>query len=191
MVLGGKRPEWRILDRISADLYLLSWALNSHVRYAPLYIHSFVLCAPRKILEATQFNQRYRRYEEIQNVPDRLRWLRHSRGLSQTEVAARIGMSDHTYKNIEEEATRQIPKEMRGRLAQFYGVPERDFIDEFNRFIEDGQAIRIRAIRTKTGLTRRAYAKQMGIPVRSLEVWENEKKAISYKSWEKYFKGKV
>ena len=96
MVQGGKRPDWRILDRISADLYLLSWAQNSHVRYAPLYIHSFVLCAPRKILEATQFNQRYRRYEDIQNVPDRLRWLRHSRGLIQTEVAAKIGMSRHT-----------------------------------------------------------------------------------------------
>ena len=49
----------------------------------PLYIHSFVLCAPPKIQEAIQFNQRYRRYEEIQNVPDRLRWIRHSRGLLQ------------------------------------------------------------------------------------------------------------
>ena len=136
------------------------------------------------------FNQRYRRYEEIQNVPDRLRWLRHSRGLIQTEVAARIGMSDHVYKNIEEGITRQITKAMRERLAQFYGVPAMDFIDEFTQFIEDGQANRIRIIRTQTGLTRRAYAELMGIPVRSLEVWENEKKAISYKSWEKYFKGR-
>ena len=161
------------------------------MRYAPLYIHSFVLCASRKILEATQFNQRYRRYEEIQNVPDRLRWLRHSRGLIQTEVAVRIGMSRHTYMNIEEGITRQIPKEMRDKLAKFYGVPAMDFIDEFTRFVEDGQAILIRAIRTQTGLTRRAYAERMGIPVRSLEVWENEKKVISYKSWEKYFKGKA
>lgn len=90
--------------------------------------------------------------------------------------------------NIEEGITRQIPQQMRERLAQFYGVPAMDFIDEFTQFIEDGQAVRIRAIRTQTGLTRRAYAEQMGIPVRSLEVWENEKKAISYKSWEKYFK---
>ena len=159
------------------------------MRYAPLYIHSFPLCAPRKILEATSLNRQYHRYEDIQTIPDRLRWLRHSRGLMQTEVAARIGMSDHTYKNIEEGATRQIPKAMRDRLAQFYGVQAVDFIDEFTQFIEDGQAIRIRAIRTQTGLTRRAYAEQMGIPVRSLEVWENEKKAISYKCWEKYFKG--
>ena len=172
-------------------MYVLSQTQNSIVRYAPLYIHSFVLCAPRKILEATLFNQRYHRYEDIQNVPDRLRWLRHSRGMIQTEVAAKIGMSDHTYKNIEEGITRQIPKEKRDRLAQFYGVLAMDFIDEFTQFIEDGQAIRIQAIRTQTGLTRREFAKQMRIPIRSLEVWENEKKAISYKSWEKYFKGKT
>ena len=179
------------MDRLSGDLYVLSQTQNSIVRYAPLYIHSFVLCAPRKILEATQFNQRYRRYEDIQNVPDRLRWLRHSRGLIQTEVAEKIGMSRHTYMNIEEGVTRQVPKEMRDRLAQFYGVPAMDFIDEFTQFIEDGQAVRIRTIRTQTGLSRRAYAEQMGIPVRSLEVWENEKKAISYKSWEKYFKRRI
>ena len=77
---GAKQPVWRILDRISADLYILSCAQNSYVRYAPLYIHSFVLCAPRKILEATKFNQRYRRYEEIENVADRLCWCRHSKG---------------------------------------------------------------------------------------------------------------
>ena len=75
---GFKRPAWRILDRLSGDLYVLSQTQNSIVRYAPLFIHSFVLCAPRKILEATQFNQRYRRYEEIDNVPDRFRWCRHS-----------------------------------------------------------------------------------------------------------------
>ena len=61
------------------------------MRYAPLLIHSFALCAPRKILEAPMFNQRYRRYEDIQNVPDRLRWLRHSRGLLQVEAAKIAG----------------------------------------------------------------------------------------------------
>jgi ribosome-binding protein aMBF1 (putative translation factor) len=85
------------------------------VRYAPLYIHRFPLCAPRKILEATGFNRQYHRYEEIQSVPDRLRWLRHSRGLMQKEVAAKIGMSHHVYKSIEEGTTRRFDKGMRER----------------------------------------------------------------------------
>ena len=73
---------------------------NSVVRYAPLFIHSFVLCAPRKILEATQFNQRYRSYEESDNVPDRLRRLRHSKGLMQAEMAQMIRMKRGAYKNL-------------------------------------------------------------------------------------------
>ena len=93
------------------------------MRYAPLFIHSFVLCAPRKILEATQFNQRYRRYEEIDNVPDRLQWCRHSKGLMQVEVADKVGMTHSVYKAIEEGFTQHIEPEKVDRLAQFYGVP--------------------------------------------------------------------
>ena len=161
------------------------------MRYAPLYIHTFPLCAPRKILEATSLNRQYHRYEDIQSIPDRLRWLRHSRGLMQTEVAERIGMSHYTYKTIEEGTAQHFAKEMRDALARFFGVPAADFTDEFNQFLEDGQGGRIRAWRSRTGLSRQAFADRYGIPFRSLEVWEIEKKAISYKSWEKYFKGRA
>ena len=119
------------------------------------------------------------------------RWLRHSRGLMQKEVAAKIGMSHNAYKSIEEGATRQISTEMRDRLARFYDVANEDLIDAFNRFLLDGQANRIRAIRGKTGLSQREFAGQMGIPVQGLEAWENEKRAVTYKSWEKYFKGRT
>jgi len=149
---GFKRPAWRILDRLSGNLYVLSQTQNSIVRYAPLFIHSFALCAPRKILEATQFNQRYRRYEEIDNVPDRLRWCRHSRRLMQVEVADKVGMTHSVYKAIEEGFTQHIEPEKVDRLAQFYGVPVTDFLDEFNHFLYDGQAVRIRAYRESFGM---------------------------------------
>ena len=80
-------------------------------------------------MEATQFNQRYRRYEEIDNVPDRLRWCRHSKGLMQVEVADKVGMTHSVYKAIEEDFTQQIEPEKVDRLAQFYGVPVTDFLD--------------------------------------------------------------
>ena len=161
------------------------------MRYAPLFIHSFVLCAPRRILEATQFNQRYRRYEEIQNVPDRLRWCRHSRGLTQSEVACKVGMSISVYKDIEEGITQQIPKEAVDSLALLYGLPPTDFTDEFNQFLYDGQANRIRAYRQSLGLRKKTFAREKGIPIRSLQGWESGSKTISYKSWERYFKGRA
>ena len=143
-------------------MYLLAQTQKSQVRYAPLFVHSFALCAPRKILEATQFNQRYRRYEEIDNVPDRLRWCRHSRGLLQTEVADQVGITHNVYKAIEEGFKQHIEPEKVERLAQFYSVPVADFLDEFNRFLYDGQANRIRAYRESLGLGKKPLCKENG-----------------------------
>ena len=161
------------------------------MRYAPLFIHSFVLCAPRKILEATQFKQRYRRYEEIDNVPDRLRWLRHSRGLMQVEVADKVGMTPSAYKAIEEGFTQRIAPDKADQLAKFYGVPANGFLDEFAQFLRDGQAQRILGYRNRLGMSRGVFAQFTGIPLRSLQSWEKNQKIISRSSWERYFKDKA
>ena len=189
--MKGKRAFWRILDRLSGDLYVLSRTQNAIVRYAPLYIHSFVLCTPRKILEATRLNQRFRRYEEIESVPDRLRWCRYSKGLLQTEVAEKVGMSLSAYKAIEEGVTQHMELEKAERLARFYEVPVTDFLDEFNRFLYDGQADRIQEYRASLGLGKKTFARKAGIPIRSLQEWESGRKVISRKSWERYFQGKA
>jgi DNA-binding XRE family transcriptional regulator len=74
---------------------------NGIVRFAPLFIHSFRLIAPRKLLEAQQFNRRYHSYEEISSVPYRLRWCRHQQGWMQKEVAERIGITREQYISYE------------------------------------------------------------------------------------------
>ena len=107
----------------------------------------------------------------------------------QTEVAQQVGMTYSVYKSIEEGFTQHIPKEHVERLAQFYHVPVTDFLDEFNRFLYDGQAIRIRAYREALGLGKKTFARKMGISIRSLREWESGKKVISRKCWERYFKG--
>lgn len=161
------------------------------MRYVPLYVHSFVLCAPRKILEAAQFNQRYRIYKEINNVPDRLRWWRHSKGLMQRDVAKLVGISRNMYMDIECGIKKQIPNEIVKKLADFYGVPMEAFMDDYNRFLADGQADRIRKYREATGLNKKAFAREKGIPIRCLQEWESGRKKISHGSWERYFKGKA
>ena len=66
-------PKWRIFERISEQCYVMCATFDDYVRYAPLFLHSFRLIAPRKLLEAQQLNRRYHRYEEINNVQDRIR----------------------------------------------------------------------------------------------------------------------
>lgn len=142
-------------------------------------------------MEATQFNQRYRRYEEIQNVPDRLRWCRHSRGLTQSEVAQLMGITRVVYGNIESGTTQHIPAELADKLAALYGVPRSDLWDEFSAFLSDGQAERIRAYRSRMGMGRKEFSGYTGIPLSSLREWESGRKLISRKCWERYFKGRT
>lgn len=186
-----KCVEWKSLLQIPDDMYIYCNAQNSNVRYAPLYIHRFLLISPYKILEATLLEQQYVAYDKITTIPDRLRWCRHSRGLMQREVAEIAGVGRAVYNEIERGGTRQIPQKMILNLSKFYGVPVSDFMDEFNNFLFDGQAERIKAYRKKLGMGRKPFCRATGIPLSSLRGWEDGTKRISMKSWERYFKGKA
>ena len=109
----------------------------------------------------------------------------------QKDVAKLVGVSRNVYINIECGMTKQIPAEMSQKLAELYGVPNRDFMDEFNQFLYDGQTNRIRKYREATGLGKKPFAREKGIPIRCLLEWESGRKAVSKKSWEKYFKGRA
>lgn len=178
---------WRILERFSADLYLISRTQDSYVRYAPLYIHRFPLCAPRKILEATDLNRQYHRYEEIQSVPDRLRWLRHSRGLMQKEVAVIAGVSRSVYVDLETGAAKQMPAGVADKLAHFYGVPVTELLDDYSRFLLNDPPAQFRQRRMESGMTREAFAQRLGTSLSNLERWETGKCTISRKCWERCF----
>lgn len=99
---------------------------NRHTEYAVLYIHSFRLGAPRKQLDAYRFLARYHSYGEIPNVPNRLRWLRHTNGLMQKEVAKIAGIHSRTYSDLESGVTHRVPLPVADALAAFYQVPVDD-----------------------------------------------------------------
>ncbi len=157
------------------------------MRYAPLYITSFPLNAPRKQLDAQLFQKRWGSYGAIDNIPDRLRWLRHSRGLMQKEVAGIAGVSRGVYIDLESGEAKQMPAEAADKLAGFYGVPMTDLLDAYSRFLQSDPASQLLKLRTKAGMTREAFAQQLGTSVRNLEMWEKGKRTISYKSWERCF----
>lgn len=170
-------------------MYILCATLDSYVRYAPLYIHRFRLVSPRKLLEAQMLNQQYHSYEEIESIPDRLRWCRHHLGLMQKEVAEQIGISRNQYIEYETGVVDCFPKAVVDKLAALYQIPVEDLLDEFNRFLYYGQGQAIRRHRESLGLGKKPYARFLKLELNSLRTWEAEKKRITKNSWEKYFKG--
>lgn len=161
------------------------------VRYAPLCINTFRLIAPRKLVEAKLFNQQYHNYEEIENVPDRLRWCRYQMGLMQKEVADKIGISRCHYIDYEIGGVDYYPKEIVDKLAQLFGVPVTDFLDEYNLFLYKGQGKMIQEYRLSLGMKKKPFARWLQINVSLLREWETERKRISKNSWEKYFKDRM
>ena len=130
-------------------------------------------------------------YSDLKSVAERLRWLRSQKGLRQEEVAEIAGVSISVYKKMECGNVQHIAPKAVQRLGSYYGVPEEDFMDEFNQFLFAGQGRRILAYRNRLGMNRKEFGEYLGIPQRSLYDWEKEEKRISYQCWEKYFKDRA
>ncbi len=180
--------RWRVVDRYSDNFYLMCRTEDGIVRYAPLCIHSFRLIAPRRLLEAQLFNQQYSSYEDIFNVPDRLRWCRHHMGLMQKEVAALIGISRAQYVGYELGNIDYFPRDIVDKLAKLFTIPVYDLLDDYNRFLYEGQGKSIKTLRLRLGHKKCHFAKQLNLDHDTLSDWENELKQISKNSWIKYFK---
>ena len=155
--------------------------------YAPLFQFRFRLAAPHNFWEAQRFRGRHLSFDEIDNVPDRLRWCRQSMGLMQREVAAEIGISRYRFMELENGACQAYPLDIMDKLSAFYEVPLDCLLDDYNRFLIQGQAQKLPEYRERMGLSLKEFAAQAGIPETSLREWETGRKRISRASWEKFF----
>ncbi len=177
--------------QFSETNFLMCRMEDGVLRYAPLCIHSFRLIAPRRLLDAQMFNRQYHSYEEIRNVPDRLRWCRHHMGLMQKEVAERIGISRGMYMDFEAGYVDYYPKEIVDRLAALYQVSPTDFLDAYNLFLYNGQGRQIREYRMRLGMNKKPFADMLHVDVSSLRTWESDRKRMTKHTWERCFKDRV
>lgn len=161
---------------------------NNGIRYSPLFSFDFHLTSFRRPPEAENCLSRYKNYNEIDNVPDRLRRCRQQMKLTQKEVSELTGISRHKYADYESGVTEYIPKDTADKLAEFYNIPVSDLLDDFNRFRYIGQSKLIKSHRESLGYTLSDFAQLLGVHPKLLKAWESETKQLSRKSWEKYFK---
>lgn len=183
---GSQGPIWRILDRLSGELYLLTRTKYAKTMYSPMYVWKCMLQLPRRFSEAQKF---CRSYEGKRNpsTADKLRWYRYQHGLMQSQVAQIMGISENAYKNLENGFSSVCALEKVDKLAKHYGVPAEELLDDYGRFLLGGQAASILACRKDLGIGRECFAKYAGIPLSSLRKWEEGKATISRQSWERYF----
>ena len=156
--------------------------------FAPLYILSFRVTMTKKISEVFSLNERYRRYEDIESIPDRLRWRRHELGLLQKEVAAKIGVTRAVYTSLETDEMDYYDPVLMDKLAALYHIPTNDLLNDYTRFLQASQGQMILTLRQSLNMNRSQFADYLHTDVDNITVWETEKKRISKEMWEKHFK---
>lgn len=172
-------------------MYTMSHTENGETKYSPLFVLTFRLMAPRKLLEAQLFNKQYHSYGDIDNIPDRLRFCRHRLGLMQKEVAKMVGISRSTYINLETGNYNGFDRTVADKLSKLFNIPVYDLLDDYNRFLSCGQGKLIREYRESLNLGKRPFARLVGADANMIRLWESERKQVSLKSWEKYFKNRI
>ncbi|MBQ3014895.1 MAG: helix-turn-helix transcriptional regulator [Clostridia bacterium] len=165
--------------------------ISGEVKFSPLFIHSFQLLAPHHLLESEKFNIRFSDPSQITEIADKLRWYRYRKALLQREIAELIGIDRSTYIRYEEYGHDYYPIEHMKKLADLYGVPVTELLDEFNLFLYNDQGKQIREIRNRLGLSRKEYAKIIGVHPGSLKKWELNTVRIFKSTWERYFRSYI
>ena len=156
--------------------------------FAPLYILSFRVTQIKKISEAFSLHERYRRYEDIASIPDRLRWRRHELGMLQKEIAAKIGIPRCVYSNLEADEMDYYDPVLMDKLAELYHIPLNDLLNDYTRFLQAGQGQAILNLRQSLNMTRSQFAQYLHTDVDNITIWETEKKRVSREMWENHFK---
>lgn len=144
------------------------------VLFAPLYIHHFTMLQPHFLSEAEKFNLRYTSPSTITYTGDKIRYYRYAKGLLQRDVANYAGLDRGTYSKYERDEI-YYPRDKIEKIAQLLDVEVHELLDDYNRFIYDGQGQNIKAIRRSLGYTQYEFAKLFVVSTGAVKRWEQNR----------------
>ena len=158
------------------------------VALSPLYLLEVRLIAPRKLLDAQLFCKKYRNYRDITFIPDKLRWCRYSRGMTQEEVAHQVDLSKQSYARLETSWNETPSIDTLKKVSYFYELPLEDLLDDYATFRYLGQAQQAKAHRAQLGLSVSEFATLHNVSQSNIYAWEKGIKVISRRMWARCYK---
>lgn len=180
--------KWHPFMRLGSHLHIMTCHCNGGITYAPLYIHSFRLLQPRKLLEAQRFNIQYSSPAEIATVADKLRYYRHKKALRQQDVADKAGIHRATYCAYEQEDRKiPYPLDKLSKVAELFNIEITALLDQYNLFLYNGQGQQVRALRQSLGLTKEEFGKLYGFHAHTVNQWQNDRIQMLKSTWGKLF----
>ncbi len=162
----------------------LSFVQRKH-KLLPMYLHSFRFIAPKKVSEAQKFALKFPTADKIKTVADKLRYYRHQKGLYQSDVADYLGIDKGTYIDYENPDRDYYSAEVMEKLADLFCVDVYDLLDDYNKFLYDGQGRNIKELRKHLKITQEDLAEEMNVSLLNVKRWEQNKVRMFKFTWEK------
>ena len=168
------------------------YLLYSHRANGTIFMHKYILTIrllkPRNNREGEKFNLLYTNPADITNISDKLINYRYQNAMHQKDVAAYIGMDRGTYANYEDNQRDFYPAAMVDKLAALYHINVYELLDDYNRFLYEGQGQQIKAIRKQLSITQKDLAVIMNVEITKVKRWEQNKVRMFKGIWEKLLK---
>lgn len=183
--------KWKWLRSINKNFFILYRTVNGRTYYAPLFVFSFSFLHFCKLTEGQRFLEEHPNPEKLYHVADKLKWYRYKNMLLQREVAEYAGIDRSTYIHYESKEINSYPADKLEKLAELFGIDVDDLLDDYNRFIYDGQGWKIRKLRKSMGLTQYQFGKIYGVSASAVKRWENGKVRVTKRVWEKFTKKRL
>ena len=94
-------------------------------------------------------------------------------------------MDRGTYSGYEENVRDYYPPDIMDKISSLLEVNVYELLDDFNRFLYDGQGQQIKAIRKQLQITQKDLAVMMNVDVTKVKRWEQNKVRMFKGTWEK------
>lgn len=187
---GNDRPfhqKWHIWDKISDKLFILTRFNGKFYEYAPLVIYPIHLTFHEKVTEVQKFFLKHPNPSAISAIGDKLRFYRYQKGLLQKDIAASIGVDKETYMNYETGTRENYSLDKLQQIAALLEIDITCLLDDYHKFLYDGQGEQIKKLRKRRKLTQGKFAEETGVCKTTIKDWEHNKARISKETYKFLF----
>ena len=184
-----KNHVWKGFLRVSPLIWIMSSrrANGQKTAFAPLILFEVGFFEHDTLRWKKQNAFTHQPYHVLQSIPDRIRWLRLQRGLTQQEAATLLSVGRSTYIDYEIGTIERFDLQVIQRMSLLYQVPMDDLMDKYNTFLMNGQGEQMRQWRMNLGYSCKAMGKYLGVATSNIVAWEKEEKIMTRKLWERCF----
>ena len=186
---GQKTKAWKGFFSYAPDLSIMSLVTKNSQKLAFAPLVQKVLVAERHLIIRSdkQVAYAHQPYSSLQSVPDRIRWLRLQRRLTQKEAAEMVGIGRANYVDYETGTIERFDPAVIKRIAELYEVPVTDLLDHYNAFLMSGQGEQVQQWRTSLGKNYKEMGEYLGVATSNVISWEREEKIMTKKLYERCF----